>query len=411
MLATKIRGTASWTQTSLTAVALLFLIDISGASGELNSQALIQRSWSRISRTEFSYSSETDFRTTGTSRKNLGLEGDKHEKKYTFLRFFRDCFKYLARLWVSSKSHDVIDIPFFDLPAIVSKQLVIKERNRLTKSQHASTLVEVSNGELLAAWFGGSWEKNPDVGIWTARFQGGEWSDAEQVILPTNATPTWNPVLLKVPATGEILLFYKVGHSPEEWKGRVVRSSDGGRTWSPPEELPKGIMGPAKNKPLVLADGTILSGSGDEATWEVHVETSRDNGQTWERGDPVPFEGAILQPSLFLGRDGRPRMICRSYGGRANKRYVDNNAVLSTADRSGARWSRGVRTNLPNPNAGLDAVRLADGRLLVAYNPNNDAAARGRASLGIAISRDDGLTWRLAGQLEQVDKAPRSGRR
>jgi len=42
-------------------------------------------------------------------------------------------------------------------------------------SCHASTIVE-SQGRLLAAWFGGTDERDPDVGIWLSHFEGGKWT-------------------------------------------------------------------------------------------------------------------------------------------------------------------------------------------------------------------------------------------
>src|SRR5678816_4199565 len=98
---------------------------------------------------------------------------------------------------------------------------------------HASTIVETSTG-LVAAWFGGTAERNPDVGIWTSRFEGGRWTTpvevANGVQSPTLRYPTWNPVLFQSTG-GPLILFYKVGPSPSEWWGMAMRSQDGGRTW------------------------------------------------------------------------------------------------------------------------------------------------------------------------------------
>ena len=47
-------------------------------------------------------------------------------------------------------------------------QEFITDDNKPFDSAHASTLLELKDGGILAAWFGGAWEKNPDVAIWTA---------------------------------------------------------------------------------------------------------------------------------------------------------------------------------------------------------------------------------------------------
>ena len=48
----------------------------------------------------------------------------------------------------------------------------------------------------------------------------------------------------------------------------------------------RGILGPIKNKPVRLPDGTIIAPSSTEtpetpSTWRVHFERSRDDGATW----------------------------------------------------------------------------------------------------------------------------------
>src|SRR3954471_12526579 len=88
-------------------------------------------------------------------------------------------------------------------------------------SAHASTIVESRDG-LVAAWFGGTAEKNPDVGIWVSRLVGKTWTAPVEVVNGVQNTavrhPTWNPVLFQ-PDRGPLWLFYKVGPSPSEWWG------------------------------------------------------------------------------------------------------------------------------------------------------------------------------------------------
>src|SRR5262245_56120734 len=99
---------------------------------------------------------------------------------------------------------------------------------------HASTIVETKGG-LVSAWFGGTKERNPDVGIWLSRHEDGHWSApvevANGVQPPTNRFPCWNPVLFQS-INGPLLLFYKVGPSPSRWWGMLMTSGDNGKTWS-----------------------------------------------------------------------------------------------------------------------------------------------------------------------------------
>lgn len=135
--------------------------------------------------------------------------------------------------------------------------------------------------------------------------------------------------MLFVTRKGEVLLFYKVGRTPAVWRGYVLRSADAGKTWGAgPETLPDGVLGPVKNKPIQLLDGTVLCPSSVEKgprgkEWEVYVESTADDGYTWRRHGPIQLEGRIIQPSLFLDADDRVRALIRSRkqymagGGRA----------------------------------------------------------------------------------------------
>jgi len=118
--------------------------------------------------------------------------------------------------------------------------------------------------------------------------------------------PCWNPVLVRAP-NNQLLLFYKVGPSPSQWWGEWKSSADGGTTWSAPRRLPEGILGPIKNKPLVLANGTLLCGSSTEHDgWRIHLETTPDWGRTWTRTEPLNDgrQLGLIQPALLCHADG-----------------------------------------------------------------------------------------------------------
>jgi len=260
-------------------------------------------------------------------------------------------------------------------------------------SVHASTIVETSSHELVAAWFGGTRERSPDVGIWVSRKEKSGWTPSVEVangVQPDGTRhPTWNPVLFQ-PRSGPLMLFYKVGPSPESWWGMLRTSADAGRTWSEPRRLPEGILGPIKNKPVQLADGTILSPTSTESEsepsrWQVHFERSSDGGKTWTATGPVN-DGttvAAIQPSiLFRRKIGGDELL-------AVGRTRQSKVFATTSDDGGRTWSAlSLLDDLPNPNAGIDAVTLADGRQLIVYNP----VTRGRSPLAVAVSRD-GRAW------------------
>jgi predicted neuraminidase len=212
--------------------------------------------------------------------------------------------------------------------------------------------------------------------------------------------PTWNPVLFQ-PANGPLMLFYKVGPTPETWWGMVMTSTDDGRTWSEPRRLPEDILGPIKNKPVQLADGTLISPSSIEDPdrgWLVYIEISRDVGQTWELVGPLNTkeEFNAIQPSVLTYPDGRLQILSRS-----QEKVVTQNWSTD----QGRTWSKMTSTGLNIPNSGSDAVTLADGRQLLVYNHKDgpeSADVRNwgtRWPLNVATSTD-GVTWKLVATLE-----------
>ena len=261
---------------------------------------------------------------------------------------------------------------------------------------HASTVVETRDG-LVAAWFGGSGEGKPDVGIWISRKDGARWSPPTQVadgVQPDGTRhPCWNPVLF-LPSRGPLLLFYKVGPSPREWWGEARTSADNGRTWSAAVKLPAGILGPIRAKPIELPDGTLLAGSSTEhAGWVAHMERlAGDLGAkgAWRASGPLndPSEFGAIQPTILVHTPSRIQVLCRT-----RQRVI----AQAWSEDGGTTWAPMTRTSLPNPSAGIDAVRLADGRFLLAYNPT----AIGRGRLEVALSAD-GRQWRRGVVLEDA---------
>jgi predicted neuraminidase len=292
---------------------------------------------------------------------------------------------------------------------LVSSSFIYELEGRPTNECHASTIVEL-NGELCAAWFGGKHENNPDVGIWFSRrslSDGGTWSTPVQLVDGSEGEgmeyACWNPVLFQ-PSNGPLLLFYKVGRTPSTWWGCLITSDDGGQTWSTPRRLgtserlfPENpsLLGPVKNKPVELEDGAILCPSSTENQgWRVHFELTRDLGKTWQVIGPL-LDGEPLdaiQPSILTHADGRFQILCRTRQGVVGTSW--------SSDR-GLTWSPVARTNLPNPNAGTDAVTLSDGRHLLVYNHSLRTRQQdGRQILNVAISQD-GIDWKTVMTLEQ----------
>eukprot|EP00193_Tetraselmis_chui_P011014 CAMPEP_0177788968 /NCGR_PEP_ID=MMETSP0491_2-20121128/22451_1 /TAXON_ID=63592 /ORGANISM="Tetraselmis chuii, Strain PLY429" /LENGTH=478 /DNA_ID=CAMNT_0019310705 /DNA_START=155 /DNA_END=1591 /DNA_ORIENTATION=+ len=349
-------------------------------------------------------------------KKTLGVafldDGDTEAGELRNIKVPEFFYKYLKLYAAEGDRRNVVPRPDVaaeatvirpELPgsqAIVAQHLIVREDKRATRMQHAPTIVEVAPGEMLAAWFGGRWEGENDAGIWLSRFQNGEWSEeAWQVVAPVGGVPCWNPVLLHDPLANETVLFFKIGADPVNWHPFLMRSTDKGVTWSARQPIPRPFLGPAKNKLLVLPDGTWLAGGSneaDESLWTAHVEYSRDRGETWHRTADIDFPLSIIQPTI-IAVGGSLKMLLRSAHGWT----VETDSV-----DGGMTWSAGKNTSVKNPNSGIDAVTLRDGRILLIHNPTRHA----RSVLTLDVSSDGGASFQRVVALEQgtqkVEVAP-----
>lgn len=268
---------------------------------------------------------------------------------------------------------------------------------------HASTITALPGGDLLAAWFGGSRESAPDVCIYTSLYQDGKWSSpvvaATGIVNDSARYAAWNPVLFTT-ADGRVLLFYKAGPSPREWWGLMQTSVDNGRSWSAAERLPEGILGPIRNKPVQLPDGSILHPSSteslDEKQWLIHMELSDSTGHNWKRIAIDCDTFGVIQPAILFHKNNRLQLVCRSR---------QNVIVQAWSDDYGQHWSPLTKLAVRNPNSGIDAVTTRQGTQVLVYNP---AVAgkdwwEGRNELRVAIS-PDGEHWQ---DVYELVKQPR----
>ncbi|HAB14848.1 MAG TPA: exo-alpha-sialidase [Verrucomicrobiota bacterium] len=265
--------------------------------------------------------------------------------------------------------------------------------NPPTASSHASTICDAA-GSLMAAWFGGTKERARDCVIWLSRHEDRKWTKPVEVARGDEdgdeQWACWNPVLFQRKTGGDLWLFYKVGPSPSEWWGRFITSKDAGLTWSRSKRLPSYAIGPVRNKPVELADGTVLCGASTENRgWLVHMEWFTKPNERWRTSDPLnsAMQWGAIQPTILLWPDKRIQILCRSKQGSVLESWSEGNL---------REWSPMRRTGLPNPNSAIDAVMLRNGQALLAYNPSTDN--RNQLVIGRSL---DGLNWNTVLTLEK----------
>lgn len=252
---------------------------------------------------------------------------------------------------------------------------------------HSSTICEAKNGDLLCAFFGGIGEKKSDTSIYLSIKEKGksEWTKPVEV---ANALEkdgkrfaSWNPVLF-VEESGRIHLYYKLGDSPRTWLGFVKYSDDNGRTWSKQEALGKDLIGPAKNKPLLYKGKLILPSSREfhaSFGWSTHFEIFENGKFVEEISVPQSIKYGLIQPAILQKQDGSLIAFMRSRVGK----------IYYSTSKDGTIWEKPQATSIYNPNSGLDAILLKNGKIALICNPTKD----NRKTLSIFIS-DDTNSWR-----------------
>lgn len=263
--------------------------------------------------------------------------------------------------------------------------------DEITNSCHASTVLPLADGTVLAAWFGGKKEKDDDVEIFVSRRdKNGVWSKPVSVSEGDDIAH-WNPVLYQN-EKGEILLFYKHGREIPDWVTKVVTLTPEGEKAGQPRELVPGDVsggrGPVKNKCLKTSKGLLLAPASTErgGKWLPFIDVSKDDGISWQRTEYMPrpkYKGrfvGLIQPTLWEDAQGLVHAFMRSDAGAIYR---------SDSTDGGFTWSKPARTRLPNNNSGIDLTSDQNGRIWLVYNPV-DVNWGVRHPLSLAYSKDNG---------------------
>lgn len=250
---------------------------------------------------------------------------------------------------------------------------------------HASSIIAVPNGELLVAWGAGTEELATDTRIVLSRRPPGStaWTDPV-VIADKPGRADANPVLFRAP-DGVVWLIYVEMFGATFCESIVMArtSMDAGRTWSVARPMLPAVCTLVRNHPIVLSSGRWLLPAYVQGVYASQFWASDDAGRSWWPGDTMlTLPHNNLQPAVVERADGSLLALARRSGDAA---YTWEMASYDC----GRSWSLHARDEIPNPNSGLDLLRLATGELVVAYNNS----PMERSPLVVAHSRDEGQSW------------------
>ena len=300
-----------------------------------------------------------------------------------------------------------IGVVFAPATAVERAKAVIKEEF-IAKSfhpfSHAPTIVETRKSKrLVVGWFGGSKEGENDVSIWVnyKDKDASSWSKPHELD-DGSGKPCWNVVMVQ-PKSGPLLAYYKIGGSVQDWQGYVRTSDDEGTTWSGRRTLPKSsarvhrfthgrFLGPTKNPPLELPDGTLLCGSSTEASgWRVHMEIAGPGDYVGKFAMGASLKGEAIQPTFLIHSDDYKELqtICRHHT------PGDVNPPLTARSHDmGKTWGplKNLKLEGVSPS-GLDAVTITNLNsdkkrwFILGYAKGDD-----QQRLAVAVS-PDGENW------------------
>jgi len=325
-----------------------------------------------------------------------------------------------------------------------------------TWHNHASCIVEASNGDLLVCWFHGSGERTADdVRIEGARLRRGahEWSprftladtpalpdgnpcmfidpqDRLWLIYTTIMANTWESALLKVRVSHDYfqdgvphwesseVLHIKPG---PEFDAEVKRGLPALEAAAGPLELTDSLRTRATNyfegirrhtedklyrrlgwmtraHPLVLDNKRLIVPLYHDGFSFSLMAISDDWGQTWHTSSPLVGAGNI-QPSIVQRHDGSLYTLMRDNGPPPKRLHQ------SESHDRGETWSPVTDSDLLNPGSGAEIITLRNGHWAVIGNDTEN----GRHQLAVQISDDEGRTWKWKRYLEKVPAGPQAG--
>jgi predicted neuraminidase len=310
---------------------------------------------------------------------------------------------------------------------------------------HASAIVECPNGDLLVCWFHGSGERTADdVKVEGARLRRGAKTWKRFTMADTPNYPDTNPTMFIDPQRRLWLMWQTI--LANEWHTALFKyrvSSDYEKAEGPPRWQVNEVLhitpGPEFEATVTQATAAYEAASRDapperQKVIKDYIERTKKNaadkffrrlgwmtrahpfvldgkrlivplysdgfsfslmaitdnwGESWTTSTPLVGAGNI-QPSIVRKKDGTLFTLMRDNGPPPKRLH-------SSESRDGGKtWSPVVDSSIPNPGSGAEVISLSNGHWALIYNDTE----QGRNSLAVAISTDEGQTWRWKRHLE-----------
>jgi len=302
---------------------------------------------------------------------------------------------------------------------------------------HSSSIVELPNGDLFVSWFHGSGERQSDdvkiegarwkksTGRWSERFELADtpgfpdtncvvWMDSKKrlwLLWPAILANTWESALMKYKVSSDymsdgppkwawqdniLLIPKRIQEKSQEVFARELQKPGPLNQWASRLIALAGdkqfsrLGWFTRTHPIELPGGRILVPLYSDGFSYGLMAISDDGGKSWHASEPIVGFGGI-QPSVVRKKDGTLVAYLRD-NGPAPKR-----AQVSYSKDNGESWTGAADTQIPNPGSSLEAIVLKDGRWVMAYNDTE----KGRASLTVRMSDDEGETWKWERHLEK----------
>lgn len=258
---------------------------------------------------------------------------------------------------------------------------------------HAPFLEQIDTEKIMVAWFAGSQEWAKDVHILVSDYSLTTLEEGNITTLVTETNYSLGNSILAKDSMNKLHLWYV--RTRTNWhEGEIIHmlSHDSGKNWSSSEAipLPRGWL--IRGRPF-LSGSKVYLPVYDERNATSAIWTQDCTIKRGTLSEIISGPGGLIHPVLVPIQGDEFRCFFRNP-------WSPNRIYYAFSLDRGKTWSRPGPTDLPNPNSGIDVVRLPNDLLVCAYNDSESK----RYPLSIAVSKNLGRDWEKVLDIEDEHK-------